>query len=463
MAETTDEQLNKPGDLKVDELFITLSNGENYDLLPFFVELNLYEDVWNVFLSGNVILKDGVNLIGSGPIAGGEGITMKLRTPTYDDIPENVIDKTFQIFAIKDRSLNNDREQIYILHFISIEGMNDQGVVLSKRFQGNTAEIAEKIYADYVVESRRPLEGTEPTKMVVGDLPHASKVNFLANLWTPVQTLQFLSKYCKGNKHIGADFIFFESNKMFYYSSMQNLIEAQKDLLFDEYIYSPPGMDLPHREGGETYTGVKLPKTFVTIDSIQVPRTIDIINGQDSGYYSQSVRAYDLFTKERVEAKLDVREDFDKFAHTDPGIPIPEGIQRNPFAMTTIKVLNSVNNMTQAFNLPGSASGNSDNENIIGASLYRDNYFNSFKDYTFEIQTPGRTDIEVGRMIMLQYPSPITKTEDVDPDELFDRQLSGKYLITAIRHKIDTVAHTMRMEIVKNGLPESMGEPENNE
>ena len=53
MAETTDEQLNKPGDVKVDELFITLSNGENYDLLPFFVELNLYEDVWNVFCTGN--------------------------------------------------------------------------------------------------------------------------------------------------------------------------------------------------------------------------------------------------------------------------------------------------------------------------------------------------------------------------------------------------------------------------
>ena len=44
MAETTEEQLNKPGDVKVDELFITLSNGENYDLMPFFVELNLYEE-----------------------------------------------------------------------------------------------------------------------------------------------------------------------------------------------------------------------------------------------------------------------------------------------------------------------------------------------------------------------------------------------------------------------------------
>ena len=47
MAETTDEQLNKPGDVRVDELFITLSSGENYDLLPFFVELNLYEDIIN--------------------------------------------------------------------------------------------------------------------------------------------------------------------------------------------------------------------------------------------------------------------------------------------------------------------------------------------------------------------------------------------------------------------------------
>ena len=95
MAETTEEQLNKPGDVKVDELFITLSNGENYDLMPFFVELNLYEDVWNVFLSGNVILKDGVNLIGAGPIAGGEGITMKLRTcllytsPSPRDVEES--------------------------------------------------------------------------------------------------------------------------------------------------------------------------------------------------------------------------------------------------------------------------------------------------------------------------------------------------------------------------------------
>ena len=90
----------------------------------------------------------------------------------------------------------------------------------------------------------------------------------------------------------------------------------------------------------------------------------------------------------------------------------------------------------------------------------RDNYFNSLNDYCFEIDVPGRTDIEVGMMIYISYPTPSSKTQDLDFDDLFDRQLSGKYLITAIRHKIDTAGYVMKMEIIKNGLPESVSEPE---
>ena len=179
--------------------------------------------------------------------------------------------------------------------------------------------------------------------------------------------------------------------------------------------------------------------------------------------YSQSVRAYDLYTKERYNAELDVRKDWSKFQHTEPGCPVPEGVDRNPNTTMTVKILSSVNNLTQSASLPGSKHGNADSENIVAASLMRDNYFNSLRDYTFEIDVPGRTDVACGDMIYLNYPSPRTKTEDVDFDKLFDRQLSGKYLITAIRHKIDTVAHVMKMEVVKNGLPESMGTSETRE
>ena len=69
-----------------------------------------------------------------------------------------------------------------------------------------------------------------------------------------------------------------------------------------------------------------------------------------------------------------------------------------------------------------------------------------------EIFVPGRTDIEVGRMLNLMYP-------DVSPKGSFDRnksnediKYSGSYLITAINHKFNQQTHMMSMEIVKDGL-----------
>ena len=81
------------------------------------------------------------------------------------------------------------------------------------------------------------------------------------------------------------------------------------------------------------------------------------------------------------------------------------------------------------------------------------NYFNSFKDYAFEIDVPGRTDIQAGDLIQVMYPSTMSKGEGATFDDIFDKKLTGKYLITAIRHKIDTAGHVMKMEIVKNSIP----------
>ena len=116
----------------------------------------------------------------------------------------------------------------------------------------------------------------------------------------------------------------------------------------------------------------------------------------------------------------------------------------------------NMNNMAEANNVPGAAYGNNDLDNIPLNLLYRDNYFNSFKDYTFEIHVPGRTDIQVGDLIKVLYPSTKSKSKGATYDDIFDKKLTGNYLITAIRHKIDTGAHTMQMEVVKNGLPVSV-------
>ena len=143
----------------------------------------------------------------------------------------------------------------------------------------------------------------------------------------------------------------------------------------------------------------------------------------------------------------------DDLVHTDTGAPIPQHISRSPTSYTNFKILNGNTYAGIATGIFDKGKKTSD-ERWVAAGVRRRQYFSSFNDYTFELDVPGRTDIECGVMIYLDYPSTQTKgVSDTNTDEL----LSGKYLVTAIAHKINIVTgHTMKMEIVKNGLGKSL-------
>jgi len=462
--ETTVENILKAGDVSCDELFLTTQDNTQWDFKNFIVEFNLYEDVWSPTLTGEILVTDAINAITNWPIRGGELITCKWRTKTFEDVPEMIIEKSFQIYAIEKRMLNNDREQFYKLKFCSVEAISDQARSITQAFGAigqprSTDQIAEQIYLDHIQEYRRIDSQGGVTPLVVGDTPHTSKIQYTSNFWTPFQNLQFISRRCQGSQFEGSDYVFYESNKMFYLTSFQNLIQKQLDMgLWEEFLYAPPGLEVPHRGGGENFLAAELPISFSKIEAIQIPRTIDILDGQDSGYYSASTRAYDLFTKEQAEVTLDGRDQFGNFVHTDIGIPIPGGIQRNPYSFVNIKYLNQFQSSGMQGGLVDGKFGAAANPAVLANNLFRQVYFSSFNDNTFEIDLPGRTDIEVGKLIKLAYPNAGDKPMDATYDDIVDPLLTGPYLITAIKHKFDSVRHTMKVEIVKNGLAASLGE-----
>ena len=465
MAEESVETIITPGDVSCDEIFIITQDMTEYDFTRYIIEFNLYEDIFSPTMSGEVLVTDAVNAITKWPIRGGEIITCKWRTKTFEDISPNRIEKSFQIYAIEKRILNNDREQFYTLKFCSIEAISDQARSITQGYgvpeseRKTTDKIAEQIYIDHIQEYRRIDSPNLITDFIIGDTPHSSKIQYTSNFWTPMQNMQFISRKCQGAKYIGSDFLFYESNKAFYLTSLQNLIGTQLDIGFwEEFVYAPPGLDVPHRGGGENFLANSLPTSFSKIEAISVPRTIDILDGQDSGYYSASTRAYDLFTKEQAEVTLDGRDQFANFVHTDIGIPIPGGIQRNPYSFVNIKYLNKVMFTGMQGGLVDGEGGESANPALLANNLFRQQYFASFNDNTFEIDLPGRTDIEVGKLIKLVYPNAGDKPTDATYDDLIDPLLTGAYLITAIKHKFDHVRHSMKVEIVKNGLAASLGE-----
>ena len=64
----------------------------------------------------------------------------------------------------------------------------------------------------------------------------------------------------------------------------------------------------------------------------------------------------------------------------------------------------------------------------------------------------GRTDVEAGQIINIGFPSMEPPGESEISEDKIDAKYSGRYLITAINHKINILNHSMSMEIVKDSF-----------
>ena len=444
-----EENLLKAGDVRVEEVTITnVVTGISVDLSNFMIEINLFEDIFAPCMTGTMLIADAMNLISDLPILGTELITIKIRTPTLEDHPSNIIEKTFQLYGIENRSLNNDRQQVYILCFISREGYLDRASTISKTYRGSTDEIVSKIYTEYLTTERRFDVPQNYTNLKILDTPHFSKVTYVSNNWSPFKNFNFLSKRVKGNTLMGADYIFFESNKSFYFSSIEALIASSfSQGMFEEYVYELEENTIPRRKSGR-FTGNIFPPAMTRIETIIMPKTLDLLDGLDSGYFANSIYGYNLITKEFSVRTYDIQQNFNKFVKTDTNIPVPSSAFRNPYANTQIVSYNS--QLHDDYGLTKETYGE--------RSVFRRSYLNSFNQYKFEINIPGRTDIEVGKLINILYPAGKVKVEgETGVDNIFDSYLSGPYLISAIRHKFDRQRHTMQCEVIKNGLGKSLG------
>lgn len=439
------ESLVHAGDYKLEELTITsATTGITTDITEFMLEINLYEDLFSFCMSGNLIVADAANLISNLPILGNEYITVKMRTPTLEDSPENVISKRFQIYAIYDRILNDDRSQFYNISFMSIEGYEEQTTAISKSYSGTTEEVAKQIYEDFL-EFDRPL--------VIMDTPHTSRVKYTSNFWSPFKNMNYIAKRAKGNKLIGSDYLFFETNKAFYFSSIEALIHTQRaNGIFDEYALERNGAKMPRRITDLPYTGNRLPDDVTSIENLKMLTTINVMDGNNLGAFASTVDGYDFYTKKVVNTEFDFVQDMNKFTKTGPKNILPSNLKRNP---KSSKLYYSQN--TGLYNDFGLSDEEdkpegSTAQNIIDRIINRKSYLNSFENNKFEVVLPGRTDIQVGHLISILYPSAEAPSDDLST--VLDPLLSGLYIVSAIHHKFNSDRHVMTAELIKNGYDE---------
>lgn len=427
MSTSVQDGLQTPGEVSIEDLTLIAPNGISISLQDYFIELNLYESIYSNVMSGEIILSDSSNLIRYFPITGEEYLSVKLRTPGFDDSDRYKIQKIFRVFAVEDRIMVRDQNtQIYKLRLISPEAIVDSHSLLYKPFKGNISAIIRNLF-EANLNSQKELN-------VIGVADN--NVKFISNGWSPFKCINWLAKKTIPSFGNACNFLFWESNKSFYFGSIETIFKL--GLSIGNYRYAATSV---------TRGTDDIPEKMTLITDLKVLNGLDYLVGLDSGYFASKLISLNLFNKKQEVTGYDHVDQFSKYKHSTQNNPSPL------FSQTAVS--RNINSHVRVYpNHPNLHTGIENNYDERMKEVYSNRLSNikELENLKLNIIIHGRTDIEAGQMINIGFPSMEPPGESEISEDKIDAKYSGRYLITAINHKINILNHSMSMEIVKDSF-----------
>jgi hypothetical protein len=450
--------LQKAGQVKI-QCILTTVNGEEKDLHQFIGEINIFEDMFGNGLQGNILIIDAANLTQNLPIIGEEYIKITLTTPSMDDYK---IEKTFKIYAITNRmTLNDIGKSSYILHFCSVEMYLDLISPVYKTFKGKTAEIVSSIYENYIAIPRNGNDTPTEMKIVGATM---QETTFTSPGWSPMKCINWLGSRAVDEFHPSNGFLFFETNKQFYFANIEALIASSiaDKSIYQRYVYMA-GKISGNSAGSDPSTGNDAAYTrnieldFQKVEEFELMETYNNFKNVQNGYYANRLFTLDMLTKKYDVTNYDHIAEYPKYKHLEM-IGGKTGEECLPFPANTLRGSASY---TQFYpkhaRLYGDAKQSEEaqlavNDTIADVLPKRVSMVNELTNFKLIITVPGRCDIELGAVIYFSYPDGTPSAPDEKNENKEDDYYSGYYLVTAIRHKVTLHEHKMILEIIKDSL-----------
>lgn len=417
---STEDKLDRPGDVRIDSLRIVSKTGEKaVELEDFMVELNIFEDIFSPSVTGQLVMSDSRNLIGTLPIIGEETLEIKLTTPTF---PSSIA-KVFRVTGVTDKMVTGAQAaQAYILHFCSQEAVTDMTTLVYKSFEGKIDEVVSEIFDDYIGAKLDVLTQTK------------NKVKFVSPGWTPFRCLNWLASKSLPVDGKSCNFMFWETHKKYYWGSLETIFK--NGAIVDTYTYKPNNV--------RTTAERDIAREMLITDKVDTVKSIDHVKNHTSGYLANQLVELDLMGKKYEKIDYIHVDKFNEYTHMEPG-------SRPFFDTNTVK--NAASNIRY---YPKHMKLFDDFEENVN-EVYRDIHGNRLShmleldNFKLNISVPGRTDIEVGQMIELKYPKIEPKDNTDKYADGLDKNYSGRYLITGIRHQVNVARHKMILELTKDG------------
>lgn len=446
MLQQTQEILDSPGQVQIDNLVLISFRKQGFlNLTDYLVELNLYEDIFDATVSGDIVLSDSRNLINAFGMVGEEYISLTIRTPTLGS--DKSISKIFKVHALSDKMYAKDGSTlVYKLSFMSLEIFQNILNPIYRAFSGKPEEIVTRLYQDYLAVNRNIQVSGEPASDIKSPLTifgeTANTLKFVSPGWNAIKCIFWICNNTVPANEKSANFLFWETTKGFYFGNFETILSNPSKASIGNYVYSSSAITTNDEEDQ------KNTKFMFNIRSLSVAKTYDQFDNLRKGYVASRLVDIDIYNKKYQTVDYDHGVNFARYSHLEKEKPVPlfdQNCARNPITY-----------LETNFSSPNLHTGIKNNfseqaKNIRGNRISNILELNNFQ---LELTIPGRTDIEAGQTIYIKFPKkqPGALTSQDKNSAEYDNLYSGYYLITHINHKINPRTHYVTMNVTKDSL-----------
>lgn len=407
------------GDVLVDKVNVVSANGLYQDITNQVLSIQIFEDLFSPFITGNIVIKDSLDLVNLFPFVGEETLELKISTPT---LKTGNIDAKFYIYKITDRDMLGDKSVVYQIHFTSLDAIVDLNKAVSKTFSGKVSDIAKTVFTDKVhgLQTLKPLNIEETS----------NNTKYISNFWSPIKNLFYLVSNSV-NKSGSPSYLLFENRDGYNFLSLDTLYTQP---ILQEFVYDNYVRDELNDAGNIK----NINEDYRRIETITIPEAFDYISRIRNGMYGSKQYNHDIVSKKISSTNYDLLQSFDKRNHL------------NEFPVASKKAVyryNSKIDFEPKYYNNFSNFGDATNASIIQE---RTSVLKQIESTKIQIIVPGRMDYTVGRKVNVTLPRIEPYTEkDRDPT---DKMFSGTYIIAAINHYINRDRHECTLELVKDSL-----------
>jgi len=241
-------------------------------------------------------------------------------------------------------------------------------------------------------------------------------------------TIDFFVNEAQGDD-IASLYTFYEDSNGYHFRNVSNLVQSE---IKETYKWEPSN----YTEGGEG-AGAENLDAFKII-SYEVIKEADFLDNKESGLYASKTILIDNLRKKKIERDFDYKKQHDKFKKLQRF--------RIPGSASSTAIVDMFTTRFQHDQLDIFRDENVRPKTLERTVQFRRSYASHLNNKTLEVTIHGNSTLNVGDTVFLSFPVMSTGEEQMRED----KYMTGKHLITALRHKIDKETHVTVMECIKD-------------